>query len=175
MAARQGQAMIAIVSLTEVVLVAPAAVASVIAYSAGRARSGHGHDSLDRELMRRRRREEPVALLLLEGRCDAATSSALQECLRVTDTVEFRTRRGRVRMRALLDTERLDRDAVERRLASSGAAELAAGWATFPEDGLTLATLLESARDELAPLPTVVAPAREEKVPQARPAEQPAS
>ena len=167
--------MIGIVSLTELALVAPAGIAAVIAYSAGRARSGHGLDSLDRELMRRRRREEPAALLLVEGRCDPAASSALRECLRVTDTVDFRTRRGRVRMRALLDVESLDRHAVERRLVSTGAVELAAGWATFPEDGLTLATLVESARDELSPLPAVVAPARDEKVPQARPAEQPAS
>ena len=167
--------MIALVSLTEVALVAPAAVAAAIAYTAGRARSGHGFDSLDRELMRRRRRDEPAALLVVEGRCDAAASSALRECLRVTDTVDFRTRRGRVRMRALLDAERLDQTAVERRLASKGAVELAAGWATFPEDGLTLATLVEAAQYELTPLPPLVEPLRGEKAPQPRPAEQPAS
>ena len=167
--------MIAIVSLTDVALVAPAAVAALIAYAAGRARGGHMLDSLDRELMRRRRREEPAALLLVEGRCDTVAESALKNCLRVTDTIDCRIRRGRVRMRALVDLERLDRAAVERRLAATGAVELAAGWATFPEDGLSLAMVVEAARDRLVPLPPVALPGPDEKVPRTRPAEQAAS
>ena len=167
--------MIAIVSLSDVAVVAPAAAAAMIAYTAGRARGGHVLDSLDRELMRRRRREEPAALLLVEGRCDAVAGPALKDCLRVTDTVDCRIRRGRVRMRALLDVERLDRIAVERRLAATGAVELAAGWATFPEDGLSLAVVVEAARDRLVPLPPVTVPARDERVPRAQPAEQVAS
>jgi hypothetical protein len=167
--------MIAIVSLTDAALIAPAALAAMIAYAAGRARGGHVLDPLDRELMRRRRREEPAALLLVEGRCDAVAGPALKDCLRVTDTVDCRIRRGRVRIRALLDVERLDRTAVERRLAATGAVELAAGWATFPEDGLTLSMVVEAARDRLVPLPPVALPARDEKVPHARPAEQAAS
>ena len=167
--------MIAIVSLTEVALVAPAVVAAGIAYSAGRARGGPKLDSLDRELMRRRRREEPAALLLVEGRCDAVAEPALRDCLRVTDTVDCRIRRRRVRMRALLDLDRLDRTAVERRLAETGDVELAVGWATFPEDGLTLATVLEAAYDRLSPLARPTVPVRDETVPHPRPAEQTAS
>ena len=164
--------MIAVVSLGDVALVAPAAVAAMVGYAAGRARGGHVVDSLDRELMRRRRREDPAALLLIEGRCDAAAESALKDCLRVTDTVECRIRRGRVRIRALLDVEHLDRTAVERRLAAAGAVELAAGWAMFPEDGLSLAVVVEAARDRLAPLPPVTASARDEPAPAVQPAEQ---
>ena len=167
--------MIATVSLAEIALVAPAAGAAMIAYAAGRARGAHVLDSLDRELMRRRRRGEPAALLLLEGRCDAAAAQALKDCLRVTDTVECRIRRGRVRMRAVLDLDRLDRAAVERRLAATGDVELAAGWATFPEDGLTLATVVEAARTRLAPLPLPAVPVGDENARRARPVEQVAS
>jgi hypothetical protein len=78
-------------------------------------------------------------------------------------------------MRAVLDLERLDRTAVERRLAATGDVELAAGWATFPEDGLTLATVVEAARTRLAPLPLPAVPAGDENARRARPVEQVAS
>lgn len=138
--------------LADVTFVLPIALVAVVAYVLGRSHRGIEIGSLERELMRRRRREEPAALLLVEGAGDPLSAPSLAGCLRLTDTVESRARRGRVRIRAILDEDGLDRDAVERRLLETAEAPLRIGWSTFPEDGFTLHVLEDVARARTAPV-----------------------
>ena len=137
--------------LPDLAVVLPATVAAAVAYLLGRAHAQVGVGSLERELMRRRRREEPAAMLLVEGEVGHLSAPSLAGCLRLTDTVESRARRGRVRIRAILDEDGLDREAVERRLLESAEAPLRIGWSTFPEDGFTVQILEQVARDRMAP------------------------
>lgn len=139
-------------SVIDAAVLIPIGAAAVAAYSVGSARAARGTHTLERELMRRRRREEPAAMLVVEGRYAASAGPALGTSMRLTDTVEWRMRRGQVRMRAILDEEGLDRDTVERRLAAASDGELRAGWATFPEDGFTVSTLEAVARERLSPI-----------------------
>ena len=146
--------------LADVTVVLPTAIAAALAYAAGRAYGRVDVGLLERELMRRRRREEPAAMLLVEGDVGPLSAPSLAGCLRLTDTFESRVRRGRVRIRAILDEEDLDREAVERRLLESADAPLRIGWSTFPEDGFTVSVLEEVARQRLAPVDSARAESR---------------
>ena len=147
-----GFAVSALAFLTDLAVLIPAGAAAIAAYSLGSARAARGGSSLDHDLMKRRRREEPAAMLVVEGRYAASAGPALGTSLRVTDSVDWKMRRGQVRLRAILDEEGLDRSTVERRLAEASGGALRAGWATFPEDGFTVHALEEAARARMIPI-----------------------
>jgi hypothetical protein len=101
---------------------------------------------LQRHLAWCRRREEPAHMLVvpLNGTTDAGLSELL-ESFRITDSVTLGRGAGGSELYALLDAHGLVRQGLERRLAGRlGDHEL--GWATFPDDGITLQTLIEHAR-----------------------------
>ncbi len=104
---------------------------------------------LQRHLAWCRRREEPAHLLVapLQGIDELAVSSLL-ESFRITDSVTLGRSTGGTELYALLDAHGFMREGLEGRLAESFAGR-DFGWATFPEDGVTLQTLIEHARGSM--------------------------
>lgn len=101
---------------------------------------------LRRHLAWCRRREEPAHVLLvpLKG-IDEGEMSALLESFRITDSVTLGRGAGGSELYALLDAHGFMREGLERRLEERFEGRRF-GWATFPEDGVTLQTLIEHAR-----------------------------
>jgi hypothetical protein len=93
-----------------------------------------------------RRREEPAHLLVvpLMG-IDEGEMSALLESFRITDSVTLGRGAGGSELYGLLDAHGFMREGLERRLEERFEGRRF-GWATFPEDGVTLQTLIEHAR-----------------------------
>jgi hypothetical protein len=112
---------------------------------AGSSPQSEPNGDLRRHLAWCRRREEPAHLLVvpLEG-IDEAEISGLLESFRITDSVTL-GRGGGSELYALLDAHGFIREGLERRLAERFEGRRF-GWATFPEDGVTLQTLIEHAR-----------------------------
>ena len=104
---------------------------------------------LQRHLAWFRRREEPAHLLLVPvaGIDEQELSSAL-ESFRITDSVSLGRGGGGSELYALLDAHGFVREGLERRLAERLDGRRF-GWATFPEDGVTLQTLVDHARDAM--------------------------
>lgn len=101
---------------------------------------------LQRHLAWCRRREEPAHLLLvpLNGAGDGDLADLL-ESFRITDSVTLGRGAKGSELYALLDAYSFDRQGLERRLAERLNGQ-SLGWASFPEDGVTLQTLIEHAR-----------------------------
>ena len=104
---------------------------------------------LQRHLAWCRRREEPAHLLVapLEGIDELAVRSLL-ESFRITDSVTLGRSTGGSELYALLDAHGFMREGLEGRLAETFAGRNF-GWATFPEDGVTLQTLIEHSRGSM--------------------------
>jgi hypothetical protein len=107
-----------------------------------------------------RRREEPAHLLLvpLSG-IDEVEMSGLLESFRITDSVTLGRGAGDSELYALLDAHGFMREGLERRLEERFEGRRF-GWATFPEDGVTLQTLIEHARKAMLEGEERVSPAR---------------
>jgi hypothetical protein len=105
---------------------------------------------LQRHLSWCRRYEEPAALLVarLLGPAQAGRPAAI-DAFRVSDSVALELAGGEYELRALLLDRELDRAAVERRLAETLGDGVAFAWACFPDDGVTLQTLVETAHEQL--------------------------
>lgn len=104
-------------------------------------------DDLRRQLARARRRGEPLALLVVRG--DERDVHALLGRLRWTDAGEIARHDGGPELHCLLDVHGLDRDGVERRIRAAARRPVTLGWATFPDDGLTVEALRDVARGRL--------------------------
>jgi hypothetical protein len=101
---------------------------------------------LRRHLAWCRRREEPAHLLLVPLRgIDEQEMSRLLESFRITDSVTLGRGAGGSELYALLDAHGFVREGLERRLEERFEGGRF-GWASFPEDGVTLQTLIEHAR-----------------------------
>jgi hypothetical protein len=100
-----------------------------------------------RQLMRLRRREEPAELLVVRvPRMKARDAAKLAGALRLTDGVSLERGAGGARIIAVLDGEDVPRGVVQQRLEElAGDATPVFGWASFPEDGITLESLVEHA------------------------------
>jgi hypothetical protein len=108
------------------------------------------HAQLQRVLNWCRRYEEPAALLV--ARLPGAAphrGAALLDAFRVSDTVALEPLGAGHELRALLLDRELDRPAVERRLDELLGEGLAIAWVGFPDDGVTLQTLIETAHRQL--------------------------
>jgi hypothetical protein len=95
-----------------------------------------------------RRRDEPAHLLWVHapsiGRPAAA---AALDAFRVTDNVALlEAEEGFEEIVAMMDDRSFERTGLERRLRAKVGEEAGFGWATFPDDGLTLEALFEHAR-----------------------------
>jgi hypothetical protein len=115
--------------------------------------AGIGSDrELNAHLARARRREDLIDLVVVRMRDgEEAAAHRLGCCLRVTDSAQVSLDGSGVELCAIVDRERLDRDALERRLRELAPGSPQIGWAQFPEDGLTLPALIGAARHASLP------------------------
>jgi len=134
---------------------------SLLVLDRGRTQPAPGLGELERYLERCRRRHEPATALYLEMEADSAALRSLLRAARITDSLEVRRARSRSRCEVygLLEGADVTRAKVEARfLEVLDGATPAFGWATYPQDGLTLDVLFEHAR-ALAVSPGASAPA----------------
>jgi hypothetical protein len=134
------------------VLVSPLAGAAVVAVAAGFAVAAEPPialptDDLQRHLSVARRRREPADVVIITlpgaGRADVA---ALLRSLRLTDSTSVQLVGDSLEIQMGLAQADLDRDGFERRIATELRRPAQFGWATFPEDGLTVDAVLGTAR-----------------------------
>lgn len=126
--------------------IAAGALVALAVGRGGRVVAVHMND-LERHLSWSRRRAERATVLVARlGSAEVEDPVALVESFRITDSVSLRRTPRGYDLHAVLDEKDLDREAVERRIADLTASPLRCGWATFPEDGVTLDVLLELAR-----------------------------
>lgn len=131
--------------------VAAGALVALAVSRGGRVVAIHMND-LERHLSWSRRRAERATVLVARlGVHDVEDPVALVESFRITDSVSLRRTPRGYDLHAVLDEKDLDREAVERRIADLTSAPPSCGWATFPDDGVTLDVLLELARRSLDP------------------------
>jgi len=105
-------------------------------------------DFVQRHLARARRRAERAHVLLMSFASEEGVGSAeVMSFFRLTDSVSLRKRGGTTEVLALLDDHDLDRSALEHRINAHLASEPQLGWASFPDDGYTLADLVQRARE----------------------------
>jgi hypothetical protein len=130
-------------------IAAGAALGLATSFFQGGQAQAEPNGDLQRHLAWCRRREEPANLLVapLEGIDELAVRSLL-ESFRITDSVTLGRSTGGTELYALLDAHGFMREGLERRLAETFAGRNF-GWATFPEDGVTLQTLIEHARGSM--------------------------
>jgi hypothetical protein len=114
-------------------------------------RPGDRLESLERHVMRCRRREEGASVLVARvSERNGLKQEALLACFRLTDSIAVRRNGRGLELAGVFDHEGLDRAGVERRLrAVAGETELQLAWSLFPDDGVTLHVLLDAARAEL--------------------------
>jgi hypothetical protein len=95
-----------------------------------------------------RRRDEPAHLLWVHAPgIERAVAAAALEAFRVTDHVALlEDEDGYAEIVAMMDHTSFEHSGVERRLRAQLGDRPGFGWATFPEDGLTLEALFEHAR-----------------------------
>jgi hypothetical protein len=118
----------------------------------GRIRSGpdlaDDLEPLRQQLARCRRRAETASIAVIEP-ADSAAPRRIARSLRCTDAAALIwTPRG-ARVIAALDGHRLDRTGLEQRLTTLCDGRMRAGWASFPDDGMTLETLIERATADM--------------------------
>jgi len=126
------------------------------------------------QLARFRRSEKPADILVVKlppgplttrGSGSRRSASAACSVLRVTDGIAImRSPRGH-RLCAVLEPDARARTAIEHRLRNICGSEVRLGWASFPEDGVTLESLLAAAADRV---PDRGQPDRGQRVPQVR-------
>jgi hypothetical protein len=126
-------------------IVAGALVALAIAVD--RPETAPRMDDLRRHISAARRRNERADVVVFAlPTADLADYASLLASFRLTDSTAV-THVGRsFDVEVVLDHAGLDRDGIERRIASQLATCPLFGWATFPDDGVTLEALLATAR-----------------------------
>jgi hypothetical protein len=119
-------------------------------------------DPLQVELMRCRRRGESAWVLVVRyGAAEESKGHELADCFRLTDSVAVRRLPHGYELTGVFEDAGLDRPGLERRIIqqAAGAAPLVgAAWRRFPDDGVTLEALLDTARAALAE-PVAASPA----------------
>lgn len=95
-----------------------------------------------------RRRDEPAHLLWVHAPAiGRAAAAAALDAFRVTDNVALiEAEEDHEEIVAMMDDANFERAGVERRLRARIGEGAGFGWATFPDDGLTLEALFEHAR-----------------------------
>jgi hypothetical protein len=136
-----------VVSAAAAAFLPPAGAAAVVAVAVllcGRpVAAGDPRDhALRRHLAICRRREERALVLVASasGRRGSMTTD-----LRISDSTVAASRRRDSTLVAVLDGRELSRERITERLRETHGQELKVGWATFPDDGLTLDALVEIA------------------------------
>jgi hypothetical protein len=120
------------------------------------------------QLARCRRSGQPADILLVElpastsiagGRQTRRCATTVSSVLRVTDGVSMVPSLGRNGMCAVLESNGRARSAIDQRLRRACGSEIRLAWASSPDDGVTLESLLEVAVKRL-PLPESRQPER---------------
>jgi hypothetical protein len=95
-----------------------------------------------------RRRDEPAHLLWVHApRIGRETAIAALAAFRVTDAVALlHEGEGHEEIVAMVDDASFERDGLERRLRAHVGENAGFGWASFPQDGVTLDSLFHQAR-----------------------------
>jgi hypothetical protein len=107
---------------------------------------------LQRDIMRCRRREETASVLVARLSRDARLGPGeIVACFRLTDSVAASRRGGSIELVAVFDDHGLEREGLERRLlAAARGARVELEWLRFPDDGVTLETLVARGRAALS-------------------------
>jgi hypothetical protein len=104
------------------------------------------------QLARFRRSEKPADILVALPSCPAGarhrSARAARSVLRVTDGTAIMSPRGHG-VCAVLEPDARARSAIEDRLRNVCGSEVRAGWASFPEDGVTLESLIAAATERI--------------------------
>ena len=136
-----------IVSAAAAAFLPPVAAAAVVAVAVGLSGwpawpAGPRDHALRRHLAIGRRREERAVVLVARapGRGRALTGE-----LRISDSAVIASHRRDTTLVVVLDGQELSRERVAERLRATHGRELLVGWATFPDDGLTLDALVDLA------------------------------
>jgi hypothetical protein len=107
------------------------------------------HD-LQRHLDWSRRRQENAHVLVLRFSLREIPKPArLLDSFRTTDSIALHYSHGTCELQAVLDDTGFSREGVERRVCDHADGSFRFGWAQFPEEGVTLDTLIETARTDL--------------------------
>jgi hypothetical protein len=110
-----------------------------------------GTGELQRHLSWCRRREDEAHLLVLPlTESEMADPSPVLECFRITDSVALSRATGGFELQALLDDKRFVREGLERRLRMIVGEQRSLGWAKFPDDAVTVESLVEHAHTNMA-------------------------
>jgi hypothetical protein len=107
------------------------------------------HD-LQRHLDWCRRRQESAHVLVMRFSLrEVPKPIRILDSFRTTDSIALHYSHGVCELQAVLDDAGFSREGVERRIVESSNAQFRFGWAAFPEEGVTLDALMETARAEL--------------------------
>jgi hypothetical protein len=97
----------------------------------------------------RRRQENAHVLVLRFSLRDVPKPVRLLDSFRTTDSIALHYSHGTCELQAVLDDAGFSREGVERRVAATSDGAFRFGWAHFPDNGVTLDTLIETARADL--------------------------
>jgi hypothetical protein len=97
----------------------------------------------------RRRQENAHVLVLSFSLRDVPKPARLLDSFRTTDSIALHYSHGTCELQAVLDDTGFSREGVERRVSDTAAGAFRFGWAQFPDNGVTLDTLIETARADL--------------------------
>ena len=113
------------------------------------------HD-LQRHLDWCRRREEKAHVLVMRFSLREVPKPArVLDSFRTTDSIAIHLSQGICELQAVLDDQGFSREGVERRIIEDNDASFRFGWAAFPDNGVTLDSLMETARAELIEIPNL--------------------
>ncbi|HEY6637806.1 MAG TPA: hypothetical protein VIZ61_09010 [Solirubrobacterales bacterium] len=93
----------------------------------------------------------PASTSIAGGRQTRRRATAVSSVLRVTDAVSMVPSLGGNGICAVLESDGRARSAIEHRLRSAWGSEIRLAWASSPDDGVTLESLLEVALNRLPP------------------------
>jgi hypothetical protein len=97
----------------------------------------------------RRRQEKAHVLVLRFSLRDVPKPVRLLDSFRTTDSIALHYSHGVCELQAVLDETGFSREGVERRIKDGNDGVFRFGWTQFPDDGVTLDSLLAVARADL--------------------------
>lgn len=119
------------------------------------------HD-LQRHLDWCRRRDEKAHVLVMRFSLrEVPKPVRILNSFRTTDSIALHYSGGVCELQAVLDDVGFSRAGVQRRIVEDNEGSFRFGWAAFPDDGVTLDSLIELARDQLVELPDLDVELRE--------------
>lgn len=97
----------------------------------------------------RRRQENAHVLVMRFSLREVPKPSRLLDSFRTTDSIALHYSHGTCELQAVLDDSGFSREGVERRVSDYADGNFRFGWAQFPDSGVTLDSLIDTARTDL--------------------------